>query len=413
MNEFITSIDLGTSTVCVMISEIDQVGQLQIIGVGTHPCEGIKKGVVVDIESTSMAISYALEQAENMADVEVDTAYINIPGGYTKVVRNKGIIAVSGEDREINSEDVKRVLNSASILSMPQNQQVIDIIPTQYIIDGYDEIKDPIGMVGVRLEADVSIVIGPTTTILNTVKSVNGVGMKVLGIIPEPFAVSESVSNKDERELGVLIIDIGAGTSDFSVFKNNQLIYSDLVPIAGTHMTSDISVGLRISFDESEKIKRKFGVAYTPLASDKSMLKVNPIGIDEKINIPENQLSKIIEARLEEIFEIINEELIKNDLKRKILTGIVLTGGGVSHFKGSKELAEEIFNLPVRLGKPKYVGVDEPIYSIGVGLIDYSLKRNFNYHIGYNDGEVKKNKVKKSSGNGITSFFRRVWDEYF
>lgn len=413
MDEYITSIDLGTSKVCVIISEIDQTGQLQIIGVGVCPCEGIKKGVVVDIESTSRAILYALEQAENMANVEVNTAYINIPGGYSKVIRNKGIIAVSGEDKEIDSDDVKRVLNSAAILSLPQDQQIIDIIPTQYIIDGYDEIKDPVGMVGIRLEADVDIVIGSTTTILNTVKSANEVGMEVLGIIPEPFAASESVSNRDERGLGVLIIDIGAGTSDFSVFKNNKLIYNDLVPIAGNHITNDISVGLRISFNESEKIKRKFGIAYTPLASDEKMLRVNPIGIDEKINISEVQLSKIIEARLGEIFEIINEELIKNDLKEEILTGVVLTGGGVGYFPGSKELAKEIFNLPVRIGKPKFIGIDEPIYSSGAGLISYSLERKFNYYIECNDVEVKKSKSKKNSGNSITSFFRRIWDEYF
>ena len=229
MGEYITSIDLGTSKVCVIIGQIDRNGQLQIVGVGNCPCEGIKKGVVVDIESTSNAINYALEQAENMADAEVFDTYVNIPGGYTKLIRNKGIIAVSGEDREINYDDVKRVLNSATIISMPQDQQIIDIIPIQYIIDGYDEIKDPIGMVGIRLEADVDIVIGSSTTILNAVKSVNGAGLEVLGIVPEPFALSESVLSKDERELGALVIDIGAGTSDFSLFKNGQLIYNNLI----------------------------------------------------------------------------------------------------------------------------------------------------------------------------------------
>lgn len=413
MDEFITSIDLGTSKVCAIISEIDKNRQLQIVGVGTCPCEGVKKGIVVDIDSTSKSILYALEQAENMANIKVSTAYVNIPGGYTKIIRNKGIIAVSGEDKEIDSEDIERVLNSAAILSMPQDQHIIDIIPAQYIIDGYDEIRDPLGMVGIRLEADVDIVIGSTTTILNAVKSANEVGMEVLGLIPEPFAVSESVSNKDERELGVLIIDIGAGTSDFSVFKKDQLKYNGLVPIAGNHITNDISVGLRISFDESEEIKRKFGIAYTPLASDEKMLKVNPIGIDQKLSISEAQLSTIIEARLGEIFEMINEELIKNDLKKEILTGIVLTGGGVGYFPGSKELAKEIFNLPVRIGKPKFIGIDDPIYSTGLGLINYSLKRKFNYYIEHNDSEVKKSNSSKKSGNNITSFFKKIWDEYF
>lgn len=413
MGEYITSIDLGTSKVCVIIGQIDRNGQLQIVGVGNCPCEGIKKGVVVDIESTSNAINCALEQAENMADAEVFDTYVNIPGGYTKLIRNKGIIAVSGEDREINYDDVKRVLNSATIISMPQDQQIIDIIPIQYIIDGYDEIKDPIGMVGIRLEADVDIVIGSSTTILNAVKSVNGAGLEVLGIVPEPFALSESVLSKDERELGALVIDIGAGTSDFSLFKNGQLIYNNLIPIAGNHITNDISVGLRISYNESENIKKKFGIAYTPLASDKNVFDINPIGINEKVCISELKLSGIIEARVGEAFELINAELIRQGVKQEILTGIVLTGGGTSNFPGIKELANEIFNLPVRIGKPKYIGVNDPIYSSGVGLINYSLKRKFNYYVEYNNLEVRKGKNRKNSSSSISSFFKKIWEEYF
>ena len=413
MSELFTSIDLGTSKISVIVGEIDKNGYLQIIGVGNSPCEGIKKGGDVDIELTSRAISFALEQAENMADVELTEAYVNIPGGYTNIIRNKGIIAVSGEDREINYDDVKRVLNSATILSLPQAQQIIDIIPIQYVIDGFDEIKDPLGMVGIRLEADVDIILGSATTILNIVKSVNESGIEVLGIVPEPFAVSESILSKDEKELGILVIDVGAGTSDFSLFKNNQLIHNSLVPIAGNHITNDISVGLRISYKESEQIKRDYGLAYSPLARENNVFTVNPIGVNEKLSVSELKLCKIIEARIGEIFEIIDAEIRREKIKDKILAGIVLTGGGISYFPGVTELANEIFNLPTRVGKPDSIGIKEPIYSTSFGLVSYPIKRKFNYYIEYNNVDVKKKKAKKNSGYGISSFFKKIWEEYF
>ena len=413
MGELFTSIDLGTSKVNIIIGEVDKNGYIQIIGVGDSPCDGIKKGVVVDIESTSISIINALEQAENMADVEVTEAYVNIPGGYTNLIRNKGIIAVSGDNREINYDDVKRVLNSATILSLPQDQQIIDIIPIQYIIDGFDEIKDPVGMVGIRLEADVDIVLGSTTTILNIVKSVNEAGIEVLGIIPESFAVSESILSKDEKELGILVIDVGAGTSDFSIFKNNQLIHNSLVPIGGNHITNDISVGLRISFKESEQIKRDFGLAYTPLARENNIFSVTPIGIKEKMNVSELSLSKIIEARIEEILEIIDAEIKRDKLKDMILAGVVITGGGISYFPGVTDLANEIFKLPTRVGRPDSIGIKEPIYSTCYGLVNYSTKRKFNYYVEYNNLGIKNNKAKKNSSNRISSFFKKIWEEYF
>ena len=306
MSDLLASIDIGTSKVCVIIADTNRNGNTQIIGIGKSQCDGIKKGVVVDIESTANAITEALRQAENMANVEIDEVYVNIPGGYTQVVNNKGVIAVSNDNKEITFDDVKRVLNSATIISIPPDQQIIDIIPTQYIIDGYDEIKDPIGMVGVRLEADVDIVLGSTTTVLNLVKSVNKAGVEVLGIIMEPIATSRSVLSQDEIELGVLLVDIGAGTTDISLFNSGKLMHSSLIPIAGNHITNDISIGLRTSSKESEEIKRRFGLAYTPLAREENFFEVNQIGINEKIKASEVQLAQIIESRVCEIFEIIH-----------------------------------------------------------------------------------------------------------
>lgn len=413
MNNLITSIDLGTSKVCVIIGKIDDYGYLQIIGVGSNYCEGIRKGIVVDIESTTMAISYALEQAENMADVKVSSAYISIPGGYTKLVRNKGIIAVSGEDKEISPDDVRRVLNSATIFSMPQDQQIIDIIPFQYIVDGFDEIKEPVGMVGIRLEADVDIIIGSTTTVLNLIKSINHAGLEVLGIVSEPFAVADVILSKDERELGVLLIDIGAGTTDYSLFKNNQLIYNNIIPVAGNHISNDISVGLRISSEESEKLKQSYGVAYAPLADVDKKLTIEPIGFNEKMDVTEFQLSQIIEARLEEIFQLINDELVRNNIKDEVLTGVVITGGGGGYYKGITDLATEIFRLPARVGQPDFVGVREPVYSTGVGLITYSLNRKFNYFIEYDNMEIEYDSRQTSNDKGLFTLIRNFWEEYF
>lgn len=415
MAELITAIDLGTSKVCVIIAEVDKNGQLQIIGLGKSPCNGIKKGVVVDIESTTKSILEAVEQAENMADLQIDEACINIPGGYCNVLNNKGVIAVSSEDKEITYDDIKRVLNSAAIISIPQDQQIIDIIPYQYIVDGYDEIKDPIGMVGTRLEVDADIITASVTTVQNLIKSVNKAGIEVLGILMEPLGTSEAVLTNDEKELGVLLIDIGAGTSDYTLFKNNRLIYSNIIPIGGNHITNDISIGLRISYKESEEKKRRFGLAYSELANQANKIEISPIGTYEQIKTDEVELSKIIEARVEEIFELIETDLIKRGIKDEILTGIVITGGGVGYLRGIIELGKKVFGLPIRLAHPNHIGAREPVYSTTVGLIEYTYKRKFKFYIDENNVESKKGryKTKMKNSKNVVQALKRIWDEYF
>ncbi|WP_352418484.1 cell division protein FtsA [Proteiniborus sp.] len=415
MGDYIASIDIGTSKICTIISEIDKFGKIQILGIGRTYCEGIRKGVVVDIESTSRAICESVEQAENMADVEIDQVFVNIPGGYASVINNKGIIAVSNENREIGTEDIKRVLNSATIISISPDRQIIDIVPEQYIVDGYDEIKDPTGMFGVRLEADVDIITASLTTIQNLVKSINKAGLEVLGIIMEPLATAQSVLTKDEMELGVLLIDIGAGTTDFSVFKDGRLMHSGLIPVAGNHITNDISIGFKLTSNDSEDLKKKFGLAYTGLAKSENTFQISPIGINDKVNISETQLAEIIEARVCEILEIINKELINVGLKKEILTGIVVTGGGVSYLRGIKEIIKLLFGLPMRIGQPNGLGVKDPTFSASVGMINYSLKRKFNYYIEYNNVEKKKtrSKSKNKESNKVITFVKKLWNDYF
>ena len=414
MGEIITSIDLGTSKVCATIARVDKTNNLQIIGIGNSISNGMKKGVVVDIEAVSQDVIKAVEQAENMADTEVKSIYINLPGGYCNVINNKGIIAISGEDGEIDVDDVTRVLNSAAIVPIPQGQQIIDVIPEQYIVDGYDEIKDPIGMSGIRLEVEANIIISSTTTSLNLLKSINKAGFNVMGIIMEPFALAESILTKDEKELGVLLIDVGAGTSDISLFKNNKLKYSNILPIAGNHITNDISIGLRIPFDKSEEIKKKYGIAYSENPNLKNELEVLPIGIDQKIKVSETELLEIIGSRISEIFELTNQLLINNRLKDDVLAGVVITGGGVSYLKGAADLASKIFNMPVRIGQPNYIGVKHPVFSTSIGLINYALKRKFNYYVEYSNVDVKSHTHRgKTKKNNVMSTIKKIWDEYF
>lgn len=415
MGDYIASIDIGTSKICTIISEVDKFGKIQILGIGRTYCEGIRKGVVVDIESTARAISESVEQAENMADAEIDQVFVNIPGGYASIINNKGVIAVSNENREIKMEDIKRVLNSATIISISPDRQIIDIVPEQYIVDGYDEIKDPTGMFGVRLEADVDIITASLTTIQNLVKSVNKAGLEVLGIIMEPLATAQSVLTNDEMELGVLLIDIGAGTTDFSVFKSGKLVYSGLIPIAGNHITNDISIGFKLTSGDSEDLKKKSGLAYKGLAKNENTIQISPIGMSDKVNISETQLAEIIEARVCEIFEIINKELTNVGLKKEILTGIVITGGGVSYLRGIKETVKLLFGLPMRIGQPNGLGVKDPIFSASVGMINYTLKRKFNYYIEYNNIEKKKirSKGKNKESNKVITVIKKLWNDYF
>ncbi|EOD01267.1 cell division protein FtsA [Caldisalinibacter kiritimatiensis] len=415
MTDFFTSIDLGTSKVCAIIAGKDKNGQVQIIGMGKSDCNGIKKGVVVDIESTTKGVINAVEQAENMADVTVTEAYINIPGGYSRIVSNKGMIAVSGDDNEISLEDIERVITSATIISVPQDQRIIDVIPNQYIVDGYDEIKDPTGMVGTRLEVEADIVTASVTTTQNLIKSINKAGIDVVGIFMEPLATANSVLTDDEKELGVLLIDIGAGTSDISIFKKNRLIYSNILLVGGNHITNDLSIGLRIPFKQSEEIKRRYGaVEYTEDNND-NVIEINPIGLNKEIKVSKYQLSEIIEARVGEVFELIDKELHKNKLKKQLLAGAVITGGGVSYLKGIEKLAGLRLGLPVRIGKPNELVANEPIYSTAVGIINYVYKRKFKYYIEYSNTEaIKSNyRSKTKNNNKLTSLVKKVWKEYF
>lgn len=412
MRNIITSIDVGSSKICAMIAELDERGQPQIIGIGKSYCEGVKKGVVVDIEETAKSIKEALEKAETMANVGVSSVHVALPGGYCEVIRNKGMIAVSSPNREITDEDIDRVINAATIISVSQNSQIIDVVPREYLVDGYDEIKDPLGMTGVRLEVDADIVLGSKTTAYNLIKAVNHAGLEVESLVMEPFATAEAVLSKDEKELGILLIDVGAGKTDVSIFKNGNLSFSKLIPVGGWHISHDIKVGLRTGFEEGEQLKIKHAnLNFTKERSE--TITVHSLGEKGQHSITTEELSQIVYARVQELLMLIDNELTKRNLKKDLLTGAVITGGGLNYIEGAENLAKEILGVNTRLGKPEKIGAKEPIFSAATGILQYVLKRDFTYAPNFEVQEVSKRSLggkNHKNKKGIFETIKAFWN---
>ncbi|SEF77866.1 cell division protein FtsA [Caloramator fervidus] len=374
MNNVVVSMDIGSSKVSVVIAEINKK-QFNVIGVGTSECSGVKKGVIVDIDSTVEAIKNAVEMAEQMSNIKIKSTFVNIKGGYCTLIDNKGVIAVSREDKEITEEDVLRVIQAAKVVALPPDKEIIDIIPQQYIVDGYDEIRDPVGMVGVRLEVDAKLVAASTTNVQNIIRTVQKAGLMVDGIILEPLATSTIVLNDDERELGVALVDVGAETMDISVFKRKTLIYSKLIPVGGNHITNDISLLCKITFNDAEKIKRQYGVATASLIKNDDIIKINNIAGKGEKEIHIIDVAEIMEARIQEMLLLIKNELEKNNLLNALGAGIVITGGGLFNIKGIQDYAQSFFDVPIRFGYPNYIGVANPMYSASAGIAMYVLKQ--------------------------------------
>lgn len=407
MDNVIAGLDIGTSKVSAVLAKPSSSG-VQILGVGISPNSGVKKGVVVDIEGTAMAVKQAMDQLQHMTNMEVGSVFINISGGHITLYKNRGVIAVTDEDREITEEDVRRVMQAARIFALPQEKEIIDIIPFQYIVDGYDEIRDPVGMFGTRLEIDASIVACNSTTLQNLIRSVERAGLNIEGVVAEPLALGEVLLSKDEKELGALIIDVGAGKTEYSVFEDGTLKDSGFIPIGGDSITNDLAVGLRISFAEAEKLKKQYGVVKPEYAQQEAIL-VKGITDDSQRQVNIEDLCEIIEARVYEIFFLVNRELIKSGIKERLSSGAVVTGGGVSFLKGSKEIAQEITGLPVRIGIPEYIGVSSPVYSSGVGIVRYLVGKKHYY-----PGEMERTtKIRQKRRGGALNRLKDFWDEYF
>ncbi len=365
----IVGLDIGTTKICVIVAERTENG-VDIIGIGTHPSRGLRKGVVVDIDATVDSIKRAVEEAELMADCEITSVYAGIAGGHINGFNSHGVVAV--KDREVREGDIRRVIDAAKAVAIPMDREVIHVIAQEFIIDDQDGIREPLGMSGVRLEARVHIVTAAVTSAQNIVKCANRAGLNVMDIVLEPLASAEAALAGDERELGVCLIDIGGGTTDIAVFDAGAIKHTSVLGLGGYHITNDIAVGLRTPFDEAERIKKKFGVAAARYLSGDDILSVPSVGGRRPRQMSRKMLCEIIEPRVDEILNLARQELTKSGLEHRIPSGVVLTGG-CSALEGIAELAEEIFEAPVRRGIPRNIGglqdvVRGPMYATGVGL---------------------------------------------
>ncbi|OGL06364.1 MAG: cell division protein FtsA [Candidatus Rokubacteria bacterium RIFCSPLOWO2_02_FULL_68_19] len=374
----ITGLDVGTTKVCAVIGEVTPAGGLDVIGIGTSPSRGLRKGVVVNIDSTVEAIKKAVGEAEQMAGVEVGSVYAGLSGGHIRGVNSRGVVAVSGKNKEVGPADLERALEAARAINLPPDREIIHVLPQTYVVDDQDGVKEPLGMSGVRLEVEVHIVTAAVTSVQNVIRSVNRAGLTVQDIVLEPLAASEAILSPDEKELGVLLIDIGGGTTDVALFRDGAIWHTGVLALGGDHISNDIAVGLRTPTAEAEELKKRHGCALTALVREEETVDVPSVGGRKPRQLSRQILSEIIQPRVEEIFTLVARDLARAGLEDAPAAGVVVTGG-TAIMDGLPELAGQVFDLPVRRGTPEGVGglddvVQSPIFATAVGLALYGIR---------------------------------------
>ncbi len=389
-DEVIVGLDVGTTKICAVIGERTADG-IDIVGVGTSPSFGLRKGVVVNIEQTVKSIKKAIEEAEFMAGYDIKSVYTGIAGTHIMGFNSHGVIAIKGG--EVTQKDIDRVIDAARAVAIPLDKELIHVIPQEFIVDDQRGITDPLGMAGVRLEVKVYIVTGAVTSVQNIIRACHRAGLDVHDIVLESLASSYSVLSEDEKEIGVALVDIGGGTTDLSVFYNGTIKHISTVPLGGSNLTNDIAFGLRTSVNSAEDIKVKYGCAVTELIQGSEVVEVPGIGGRDPRRLSRRILAEICEPRMEEILNLVDQELVRSGYKSVMGAGVVLTGGG-SLLEGTVEMAEQIFGLPVRVGNPKGVGglkdvINDPKFSTSVGLLLYGVQNFSSSAIG-KEGMFKK-----------------------
>jgi cell division protein FtsA len=374
-NPVVVGLDVGTTKICAVVGEVSG-DQINIIGIGTHPSIGLRKGVVVNIESTVESIKKAIEEAELMAGCEISSVFAGIAGGHITGFNSRGIVAVKGS--EITENDVNRVIDAARAVAIPMDREVIHVLPQEYIVDDETGIQNPAGMAGVRLEAKIHIVTGAVTSAHNIVKCANRSGLDVCDIVLESLASGEAVLTEEEKQLGTALLDLGGGTTDLAIFSGNNIKHTFVLALGGNNLTNDIAIGLRAPHAEAEKIKTKYGTCIARNINKEETIEVPGMGGRESRKLPRQILGEILEPRVEEIFTLIHREILRAGMENAIPSGIVLSGGS-SLLDGTPEIAESVFNLPTRLGKPQSISglvdvVNNPMYATGVGLVLYGAK---------------------------------------
>jgi cell division protein FtsA len=376
-NKMIVGLDIGTSKVVAIVGSITPEGQLDIVGIGSHRSTGLKKGVVVNIESTVLSIQRAIEEAELMAGCQIHSVYAGIAGSHIRSLNSHGIVAI--RDREVFAQDLERVIDAAQAVAIPADQKILHILPQEFLIDEQDGVKEPLGTSGGRLEAKVHLVTCAVNAAQNIEKCIRRCGLEVEDIILEQLASSYAVLTEDEKELGVCVVDIGGGTTDIAIFKDGAIRHTGVIPIAGDQVTNDIAMALRTPTPNAEEIKIKYACALAKLTSPDETIKVPSVGDRQPRDLSRQALAEVVEPRYDELFTLVQSELRRSGYEDLIAAGIVLTGG-TSKMEGVVELAEEIFHMPVRIGAPQNVRglsdiVNNPIYSTAVGLLIYAMKQ--------------------------------------
>src|SRR5256885_1225535 len=384
----IVGLDIGTSKIVAIVAEITPEKTLNIIGLGTQPSRGLKKGVVVNIEATMASIQRVLEEAELMADCAITEVFTGIAGSHIRSLNSSGMVAI--KEKEVTQADIDRVVETAKAIAIPNDQQILHILPQEFIIDGQEDVREPLGMSGVRLEVKVHIVTGAVSAVENIVKCVRRCGLEVKDVILQPLASAIAVLNDDEKELGVCLMDIGGGTTDLAVFANGAIRHTAVIPIAGDQVTNDIAVSMRTPTQYAEDIKIRYACALSQLANPDESIEVPSVGERPARRLARQTLAEIVEPRYEELFGLVREELRRSGFEEVIAAGIVLTGGSAK-MEGAIELAEEVFHVPVRLGVPQAVQglsdvVRNPIFSTGVGLLLYARDNVRPAHRGHSLG---------------------------
>jgi cell division protein FtsA len=401
--KLIVGLDIGTSKVVAIVCEITPDDDVEIVGLGSHPSRGLKKGVVVNIESTVQSIQRAVEEAELMAGCQIHSVFAGIAGSHIRSLNSHGIVAI--RDSEVGQSDVERVIDAARAVAIPADQKILHVLPQEFVIDNQEGIREPIGMSGVRLEAKVHLVTGAVSAAQNIIKCVRRCGLEVDDVILEQLASSYSVLTEDEKELGVCLVDIGGGTTDIAVFTEGAIKHTAVIPIAGDQVTNDIAVALRTPTHHAEEIKMKFGCALTQLASANEEIEVPSVGDRPSRRMARHTLAEVVEPRYEELLTLVQAELRRSGFEDLVAAGVVLTGGS-SKMEGLVELAEEIFHMPVRLGVPQHVTglvdvIRNPIHATGVGLLLYGAH---NRHLGR--PEMRLDKSAKGLWDKMKSWFQ-------
>ncbi len=376
---YLVGLDVGTSKVTAVVGEVMEGGTLDIIGVGLSEARGIRRGLVVNLETAVDSIKHALDEAELTAGIEIDSVHLALPGAHVKGFNSRGVVAVAGRNREISRDDVRRAIDAAKAVALPSGREILYVLPQDFVVDEQDGIGNPVGMTGSRLEVNVHVITGSTSTTQNVIACVNRTGVSVIGTVLEQIAAAEAVLTADERELGVALVDVGGGTTDYAIFEKGSLWHTGVVAIGGDHFTNDIAVGLRTPIPDAERVKRRFGCALSTMVGDEETMEVASVGGRPPRVMARRIVADVLQPRAEEVFHLLWDEIRKAGWDKSLHSGIVLTGGGAL-LEGMAEIAEQIFDLPIRRGYPSEIGglvdhINSPAFATPVGLVKYAHRQ--------------------------------------